>query len=132
MTQHTDNDSRRRLVLDRERADYLDDVGAPGWSVAMVLIVDPTGRFDGIEVPILLRPNATMVYDMLCSAVPHEQLGPLSVEWQQRIRDAVWRCGRPTRNGTRCRAIVSQHGDTCRHHRDNAEQLTLDRDHGTG
>ncbi|ALI26564.1 hypothetical protein BA059_03280 [Mycolicibacterium sp. (ex Dasyatis americana)] len=123
MTQHTE-DSARRLVIDRERGDYLDDVGAPGCSVAMVLVVDPTGQFDGIEVPVLLRPDATMIRDMLCSAATHEQLGPLSVEWRQRVRDATWRCGRTTKNGTRCRTQVGHRGDACRWHR-GPEQLAF-------
>ncbi|OBB33057.1 hypothetical protein A5792_11550 [Mycolicibacterium peregrinum] len=123
MTQHTE-DSARRLVIDRERGEDLDDVGAPGCSVAMVLIVDPAGQFDGIEVPVLLRPDATMIRDMLCSVATHEQQGPLPVEWQQRVLDAAWRCGRTTKTGTRCRTQVGHQGDACRWHI-GAEQLTL-------
>lgn len=112
-----------RTFIDQYRMAPLDDVGAHGWLAAMVVVVDPTGHRDGIEVPILVNREENMVRDMLCTLVEHEQLGPLPGRWQAAVRDAVWRCGRQRRDGGRCRAQVGQHGDACVHHRSQADQL---------
>lgn len=126
MTNPTRNSARPRLVLDRQRCTYLGDVGAPGCSVGMTLVVDESGLYDGIEVAVLHQPGATKVHDVLCAGAPHEQLGPLPAEWRVRVHgEMAFRCGRRRSDGQPCRAQVRHHGEACCWHRDQTEQPPL-------
>ncbi|MFL0288799.1 hypothetical protein ACJH6H_26510 [Mycobacterium sp. SMC-21] len=127
MTNPTDIQATRTFI-DQYRMAPLDDVGATDWLAAMVVVVDPTGHRDGIEVPILVNRNVNSVHDMFCTLVEHEQVGSLPGKWQAAVRDAVWRCGRQRRDGGRCRAQVGQSGDACIHHRGQSDQLQFGAD----
>lgn len=126
MNQHTDSRPRPRMVLDRHRWSHLSDVGAQGCSVGMMLLVDESGQYDGIEVPVMFQPGQTGVYDVLCTSAPHEQDGPLPDEWRQRVHGPMaFRCGRRRSDGKPCRTQVRHHGDPCAWHRDQPEQPSL-------
>lgn len=47
----------------------------------------------------------------------HDELGPLPVEWRERIRTAPIMCGRPCSDGHPCRISVSRPGHACGWHR---------------
>ena len=79
--------------------------GDPGYGVAVC--IDATGREHFAIVEWRSIGDETVRDDGTCSSVPHEQLGPLSPRWRDRVRLAPLRCGRRTKSGNilpgRCR-----------------------------
>ncbi|BBY92293.1 hypothetical protein MGALJ_19620 [Mycobacterium gallinarum] len=53
----------------------------------------------------------------------HEQLGPLPLEWFNRVRTVMHRCGRRTKDGYTCRYLVQIPGEPCYWHTD-AKKVT--------
>jgi hypothetical protein len=68
--------------IDYARSSHLADVGAPDYAAA--LVIDPRGR----EFFVLAHVNDDdSEYDVRCRrCAPHEQLGKLPPEWQERLQ----------------------------------------------
>jgi hypothetical protein len=114
-------------IIDPDRTACLCDLGRPEYLAATAVAAD------GSEHLVLARCDAlgdeNVRYDPTCSAVRHEQTGPLPPGVQYRVRQVMGpgnddrdalRCGRPTKSGTRCRIPVHQPGDACVWHRTEA------------
>lgn len=101
--------------IDDPRSTCLCDVGLPNYLAAVTIAPD------GTEHLLLAKHNAigdeTATYDRTCSNVTHEQPGPLSPQWADRVAPAPFRCGRTTLAGQPCRMYVSRPGDACGWHR---------------
>ena len=78
---------------------------------------------DGSEHLVLAQldaiGNPDVGYDPNCSAIAHEQLGALPLEYVRRITisQRTHRCGAETKAGTPCRIPVRRRGDVCSWHR---------------
>ena len=117
-------------ITDSRRATCLCDAGAPDY-VATVAVDS-----DGCEHLVLAERYSIgdehVRYDATCRDVPHEQTGPLPLEYVRRlmisIRSAgVHRCGRPTKTtGRPCRIEVTPPGEACGLHRGRAVSGVLD------
>jgi hypothetical protein len=103
--------------IDPGRWFYLDDVGSPEYLAAVAIGPDGEQRLILAHHDSIGDPD--VCYDPTCSAVRHEQLGPLPIETVRKITISVrsHRCGRPTQAGHPCRILVSRPGDTCTWHR---------------
>jgi hypothetical protein len=105
-------------LIDCARTTCLCDVGQPDYIAATAISAD------GAEHLVLAERDAINAedarYDSTCSAVAHEQTGPLPLEFVRRLTAVarrLHRCGRRTASGGRCRIIVSRPGDACGWHR---------------
>ena len=103
------------IIVDA-RTICLCDVGRPDCLAATAIAAD------GTEHLVLARVDAIgshVGYDPTCSAVDHEQLGALPLEYVRRITvsSRTHRCGRRTKSGAPCRTPVARPGDTCAWHR---------------
>jgi hypothetical protein len=112
--------------IDLARSACLCDVGSAGYLLAVV--IGP----DGAEYVQLAEKesigNPAVGCDPTCSAIAHEQTGPLPLEFVRRITISrrTNRCGRPTAAGGRCRIPVTRPGDACVWHK---TQRTSERNH---
>jgi len=107
-------------LVDLDHAACLCDVGLPGYVAAVA--VDSDG-----EAHLLLAEwgsvgDEAKRYDPLTAQAPHEQTGPLPIEYVHRItisrRQRGHRCGRLTKAGRPCRIAVRRPGDACGLHRE--------------
>jgi hypothetical protein len=112
-------------IIDDSRTRCLCDVGLDDYIAATAVAADGSAHLVLARCDALGDENA--LYDPTCSAVRHEQTGPLPPGVQYRVSQVVGlrgsedrdglRCGRPTKSGTRCRIPVHQPGDACVWHR---------------
>jgi hypothetical protein len=108
---------RSGSLIDYERTACLCDVGQPNYWAAVC--VTDTGE----DVLWLVCKDELGAEHPLCGSPdqPHEQLGPLALEFVRRItisrRTRTHRCGRPTKAGAPCRTPVARRGDACARHR---------------
>lgn len=106
-----------RLLIDDHRSACLCDVG--GRDYAAVVAVD----IDGAAYLLLAHRGSlgdeSVRFDVTCPEAPHDQAGPLPLEYVRRIAAAqrTHRCGRPTATGGRCRIRVTRPGEPCHKHR---------------
>jgi hypothetical protein len=66
--------------------------------------------------PLCARHEADAVHGSVAGA-PHEQLGLLPNQYQNRVRAVPLRCGHPTHDGRGCRSRVPGIGEVCHLHR---------------
>lgn len=98
----------RICYIDDARSACLCDVGMPGYVLAVA--VDPDGGCDLVLLDwSVLDCEVHNVYNPSTPQAPHEQLGPLPRHWRSRALSL--RCGRPTKTGRPCRALVPRAGD---------------------
>jgi len=114
-------------LIDDDRTRCLCDVGQPDYLAATAVAADGATHLLLAQVDAI--GDETVRYDPTCSAVRHEQTGPLPPGVQYRVWQVLgnrhddrdgWRCGRPTKSGTRCRTPVHRPGDACAWHRTGA------------
>lgn len=110
------NDNTNHL-LDEERSACLCDVGQADYIAATA--VDANGSEHLVFVERSAMGDLAVRYDSTCRDVAHEQLGPLPAIWRHRAALAPLRCGRPTKAGRPCRALVADPGP-CSRHRESA------------
>jgi hypothetical protein len=70
-------------VVDPRRSACLCDVGAPGYTAALVVGDDGTARLVLVRHDMIGDPTAR--YDGDCQAAAHEQCGPLPFEFARRL-----------------------------------------------
>jgi hypothetical protein len=70
-------------LIDEVRTACLCDVGAPGYLAATA--VDPDGQTRFVIADLRRIDDDTARYDRHCRDVPHEQLGPLPLEYVKRL-----------------------------------------------
>jgi hypothetical protein len=113
-------------LIDDSRTRCLCDVGRDDYIAATAVAAD------GSEHLVLARCDAlgddSVRYDPTCTAVRHEQTGPLPPGVQYRVSQVMgscgsedrdgWRCGRRTQAGAPCRIRVHRPGDACTWHRE--------------
>ena len=102
-------------LLDTDRSVCLCDVGEVRYLAATTVSADGTEHFvlalrDAID-------DGKTCYDATCRDVGHEQTGPLTGGWRERVWGDLARCGRPTASGQPCRRMVSTPGESCTQHR---------------
>jgi hypothetical protein len=110
-------------LVDWDRSACLCDVGLPGYAAAVCV------TRNGTDVLWLIDSDELDTEHPRCGNPdqPHECLGPLPLEYVQRLTIAHrrgYRCGRRTRSGTVCRMRVSQPGAACEWHRDTTPERT--------
>ncbi len=108
------------LLVDDVRSRCLCDVG--GASLLAATAIDGDGREYLVVAEVDQLGDPVAVVDVACPDAPHEQLGPLPLEYVRRftVAQRTHRCGRPTAAGRPCRALVGHHGAACAHHRTGA------------
>lgn len=100
-------------IVDGESTTLLDDVGEPEY-VATVCVAT-----DGSTLPVLAHiPDLNGLAPLNTDWPAHELAGPLPGRWVDRIALAPNRCGRQTKAGRRCRALVGRPNATCARHRE--------------
>jgi hypothetical protein len=101
--------------IDYERTCCLCDTGHT-YAAAVVVTEDGTEDFLLIEHAAVNKRG----YNRDCLDAPHEQVGPLPIEFVRRITISRCRhlCGRPTKaTGRPCRIEVTRPGEPCGLHR---------------
>lgn len=99
-------------LIDPDRSAYLCSEGGHGYMAVTAMAGDGSehlvlAEIDGIG-------DLTARYDPACTGVTHEQSGPLPTTWLHRV---ALRCGRLTKTGRPCRALVGHTGSACARHR---------------
>lgn len=107
-------------LIDEARSCCLRDTGASEYIAAVA--VDTDGAEHLVLVERESVGDAAVRYDATCTAVSHEAIGPLPLEFVRRITVAfrTHRCGRPTKSGAPCRTPVAHPGDACGWHADSS------------
>ena len=103
--------------IDNSRTTCLCDVGRPDFLAATAIAADGSGHLVLAQVDAIGSPD--IGYDPTCSAVDHEQLGALPIEYVRRltVTRRTHRCGRRTKSGVPCQSPVARPGDACGWHR---------------
>lgn len=104
-------------LVDTERSACLGCVGLPGY--AACVLVRAAGSIDMVLVEEDRIGDPDYTYNRDTPAAPHEQPGPLPLEYVRRITAShrQHRCGRTRKSGGRCRTPVAHPGDACTWHR---------------
>ncbi|OMB93209.1 hypothetical protein [Mycobacterium colombiense] len=114
----------RRVIVDRARSACLCDVGLP--AVDASVCVDEDGSTTFVLIDATRLGDERFTYNPTTPQAPHEQLGPLPIEFIRRIAIARRRhlttghtthCGRRTKSGTPCRIPVMFLGEACHWHK---------------
>lgn len=117
----TDDDN----LVDPDRIARLRDVGQPDYIAAATIQADGTEHL--VLAKLAALNDHAELYDAACTAVSHEQLGPMPAAWRHRVAQAPLRCGRPTKTGRPCRSYVTKPGGACARHRTSEVRTPDDR-----
>lgn len=112
------------FLIDPQRSVCLCNEGAEGHRISVAL--NAAGDEHFVVILDAAVNDVSVRYDAACTAVAHEQLGPLPPLWKSRTWLSPLRCGRPTKTtGAGCRNIVATPGSACRRHQKSslAEEL---------
>lgn len=84
------------------------------------VLIAADGHEDFVIIDELLLDKGNHTYRPDTPDAPHEQLGPLPLEYIRRITisQRMHRCGRPTKSGAPCRTPVARSGQACAWHRE--------------
>lgn len=111
----------RTAWIDSTRSACLCDAGAPDYLLGIAIGADGQEDFVLIHQSVVGDENHT--YNRTTPEAPHEQIGPLPLEYVRRITISrrTHRCGCPTKTtGRPCRTPVVRPGDACGWHRTEA------------
>lgn len=102
-------------AVDYDRSACLCDQGGAPYVAVTAVSDDGSTHYVLVDWPRITDSH----YRPDCPSAPHEQDGPLPIEYVRRLTVAArtHRCGRPTKSGAPCRTPVHRQGDTCAWHR---------------